>query len=100
MPRGRSVDGTAARSSQAFVLSEYKNRLRLPAYSRLDLRVNKIWGSERSRARKTLYFELLNATNHLNERFGSFDDNYGRFAYLSVDQMFPLLPTVGFVYQR
>jgi hypothetical protein len=83
-----------------YVLSDVRNGLRLSPYQRLDVRLNKTWKRETRSATKTLYLEVENLTNKTNERFGSLDATYGRYAFLTVDTMFPILPTVGFVYQR
>lgn len=82
---------------QQFFLSDRRNRVRIGPYQRLDVRVNKTW--TREKWKKTLYAEVMNVTNKTNYRFGSLD-GYQRsngFAYVSVDQMFPILPSAGFV---
>jgi hypothetical protein len=45
--------------------------------------------------------EVTNLTNKANYRFGSLDGYAASgVAYVSVDQMFPILPSVGVVFQR
>ncbi|MDQ2774330.1 MAG: TonB-dependent receptor [Acidobacteriota bacterium] len=92
-----SVSGPV--QNEAFSLSDEKNRVRIGPYQRLDLRVNKTW--DKDKWKKTLYVEVTNLTNKANYRFGSLD-GYARsgIAYVSVDQMFPILPSVGVVFQR
>jgi hypothetical protein len=85
--------------NEAFSLSNEKNKVRIGPYQRLDFRVNKTWDKEKWK--KTLYVEVTNLTNKANYRFGSLDGYAGSgIAYVSVDQMFPILPSVGVVFQR
>lgn len=81
-------------------LSEYRNQLRLGPYQRLDFRVNKKWAGEKWK--KTLYAEVMNVTNKTNRRFGSLDGFalQSHIAFVSIDTMFPILPSVGFVMER
>lgn len=93
-----SVSGPV--EDQQFFLSDRRNRVRIGPYQRLDVRVNKTWAREKWK--KTLYAEVMNVTNKANYRFGSLD-GYARsngFAYVSVDRMFPILPSVGIVFER
>lgn len=75
-------------------VSDQRNRLRTPTYSRLDLRVNRTFSIKR--ARLSLLGEVLNVLNHTNYRYA------GRSVLLpsalvrfDADTLFPLLPAVG-----
>jgi hypothetical protein len=50
----------------------------------------------------TLYGELLNLTNRTNYRFDSYDNYNNRTGQVSLtlDKMFPILPTAGIVIER
>lgn len=81
-----------------FYITDQRNTLRIGPYQRLDLRVNKTWTHERRRT--ALYIEVANLTNKANYRFGSLDA-YNRStnaAYVTVDQLFPILPSAGVMF--
>jgi hypothetical protein len=81
-------------------LSNERNTFRIGPYQRLDIRINKVWTH---RAWKTtLYGEVMNVTNRANYRFDSMDGYYpsNRLAYITIDKMFPILPSVGVVFER
>jgi outer membrane receptor for ferrienterochelin and colicin len=78
-----------------FRLSDERNLVRLPAYSRLDVRGNRTFTI--GRARLTTYVEVLNLLNHSNYRYT------GRSIFLpggqvtfNRDTLFPILPAAGF----
>ena len=77
-----------------------RNQLRIPAYSRADLRVNKSW--TRNKCKFTLYGEVVNLTNRTNYVFDSFNgyNSTTRQAFLSLDTMFPILPSAGIAFER
>jgi hypothetical protein len=82
-----------ARSNQYF-LSDQRNLLRVPFYSRLDVRANRTfaWGQRRL----TLFVEALNLYDRENLRTASPGINGRTFqAFGLFDTMFPLLPSVG-----
>ncbi len=62
----RSPD-TIAQDSDGYLLSAQRNGLRLPAYSRLDLRADRTFTYRKSRL--TLFIEVVNAMNRDNYRF-------------------------------
>ncbi len=68
-------------------LGSERNRVRLPAYSRLDLRINKAFYFKRSKL--TLSGEALNALARDNFR----QDGRGR------EKLLPLLPSVGIAFE-
>jgi hypothetical protein len=78
-----------------YFLTATRNDVRLGDYQRLDLRINKSFVFDRWKL--TLYGELINATNHHNPRFTSYngaDTRTGR-ASLSIERVFPILPSGG-----
>lgn len=80
---------------EAIRLSAVPNQLRVPAYSRLDFRVNKVYNYKRSRI--TLYGEIDNLLDHRNWRIfgiGQYDFTTGQ-AWLIRDKMLPILPFAG-----
>src|SRR5262249_29404709 len=69
---GFPIPAFLERNSHGFyILSENRNQLRLPAYQRTDVRINKTWSH--NRWKYTLFAELLNLTNHTNYFFRSSD---------------------------
>ena len=76
------------------MLSSQRNGLRLPAYSRLDLRADRTFTYRKSRL--TLFMEVVNATNHDNYRANSPGINIGtRRVFEPIERLFPLLPVAG-----
>jgi len=88
------------RASGGYLLSNVRNQLRLGPYSRTDFRVNKSW--TRSKYKFTLYGEVINLTNRTNYIFDSFNgyDSRSFQAFLTLDKMFPILPSAGIVFER
>jgi hypothetical protein len=83
-----------------YFLSPVRNQLRVPYYQRTDLRINKAWS--RDRWKVTLYGELLNLTNRTNYVFESvngFNTKTGQTS-VTLDSMFPILPSVGVLLER
>jgi outer membrane receptor for ferrienterochelin and colicin len=79
------------------LLGVERNRERLPAYSRLDLRLSKAFFLDRRKI--SLYIEVVNLLNGENVRFdriGSVQAGTRRVS-LSQDTLFPILPIAGFV---
>ena len=79
---------------ESYTLAEERNRTRLPAYGRLDLRAD--WAFTYRRSRLTLFTEVVNATGR--ENLGP-DAPTIRLPVGGVNgltqQLFPLLPSVG-----
>jgi hypothetical protein len=75
-------------------LSEERNLLRLPVYSRLDLRANRTFSLGRTRL--TAYAEVTNLTGHDNYRYTGVDVFLpsGRVDF-EREVLFPLLPAAG-----
>jgi hypothetical protein len=77
-----------------------RDQLRLPAYFRTDFRINKAWTHDKWKL--TLYGEVINLTNRANyvfESLNGFNAGTGQ-AYLTLDKMFPILPSAGLVFER
>jgi hypothetical protein len=82
-----------AGNGRVFV-GEHLNDMRVPAYARLDLRVNRVFNY--TKRRLTLFAEVMNALNRDNSRFRSpaINGNTGEvFDYLQ--DLFPRLPSAG-----
>jgi outer membrane receptor for ferrienterochelin and colicin len=74
-------------------LAEQRNRLRLPAYTRLDLRVDRTLSAGRNRL--TLFGEVVNVYNRRNVRevtplLGPRGD-----VYRLTERMLPIIPSIG-----
>jgi hypothetical protein len=84
---------TGAGTGDELTLGATRNNLRLPAYSRLDLRLNRTYHF--TRRRLTLYVEVLNVLNH--ENLGRTNGNVRRDGTVVgfVETLFPFLPSAG-----
>ena len=74
-------------------MSDERNRLRTPAYSRLDVRANKAFNFDRWKL--TLYGEVLNVLGRENFRYTTELDTVNRLVSFDKDTMFPRLPIAG-----
>ena len=72
----------------------------MPAYVRTDVRVNKSWTKDKWKL--TLFGEVINLTTRTNSLFDSFNGytTATKQAYLTLDTMFPILPSAGIVFER
>ena len=78
-----------------YQLAEERNRLRLPAYTRLDIRADRTfsWASRRV----ILFAEVANTLNRRNVRNVPYDvDRRGR-VFSPTDSLMPIVPSAGFV---
>jgi hypothetical protein len=75
------------------VLSDQRNHIRVPIYSRLDVRANKAFNFDRWKL--TLYGEVLNVLKRKNLRYTSEVDTVNGRLSINRDSMFPLLPIAG-----
>lgn len=84
----------------SYYLAASRNQLRLPAYQRTDYRINKVW--TRAKYKLTLYGEVINLTNRTNYLYDSFNGYNSKTnqAFLTLDKMFPILPSAGLVFER
>jgi hypothetical protein len=97
---GFPIPGFLERNGGLYFLSTQRNRLRLGPYQRTDFRINKSW--TKINCKITLYGEVLNLTNKANYRFDSFNRYSAKTgqAFLTLDKMFPILPSLGIVFER
>lgn len=80
--------------SGAFFVGTTRNTLRIPAYARLDLRLNRTF--VKREARLTLFAEVLNVLDRNNVRTGTPGINSRTFEATHLyDQMFPRTPSAG-----
>jgi hypothetical protein len=92
---GFPVPGFLTMQGGEYYLAAERNLVRLPAYQRLDVRMNKSKTFEH--AKMTIFVEAVNVLNHSNYRFdsyNSYDPTTGQ-AYISLSKMFPILPSAG-----
>jgi hypothetical protein len=94
------IPGYLTKIGSLYYLTTVRDELRLPSYQRADFRVNKAW--TRKRWRVALYGEVVNLTNRTNYLFDSFNGytTSTHQAYITLDKMFPILPSVGLVLER
>jgi len=91
-PEGIFFDG-----EQFQIVYSYKDRVRLPAYNRLDLSVKNEW----SKSWGTIepYFEVINVLNHKNvggrNYYIIYDDQGNATLKHSDSSQFPLVPFIG-----
>jgi CarboxypepD_reg-like domain/TonB-dependent Receptor Plug Domain len=75
------------------VLSDQRNQVRMPVYSRLDVRANKAFNFDQWKL--TLYAEVLNVLARRNIRYTTTVDTVNGRLSINRDSMFPLLPIAG-----
>jgi hypothetical protein len=75
------------------------NSVRMGTYQRLDLRAEKDWAFKRWKL--VLYGEMLNLTNHDNQRFVSLSspDPVTGWTGFSVQQGLPITPTAAIAFE-
>ena len=78
-----------------FGLTDERNTLRLPDYSRLDIRGDRVFNW--SGRRLVLFGEVANVLSHTNVRNASyFVDRAGR-VFETTETLMPIVPSAGFV---
>jgi hypothetical protein len=84
----------------AYYLTASRNQLRFDPYYRVDWRINKSWVKDKYKL--TLYGEVINLTNKTNYRFDSFNSYNSKtgLASITLDRLFPILPSAGIVFER
>ncbi|HTH24303.1 MAG TPA: hypothetical protein VL919_04295, partial [Vicinamibacterales bacterium] len=88
------IVGYVGQDAQGYVLSTQRNGVRMPEYSRLDLRADRMFTYRKSRL--TLFIEVINATNRENYRPNGYGVNLSsRRVFNPVETVFPLLPVAG-----
>jgi outer membrane cobalamin receptor len=78
-----------------FPLTATPNQTRMPAYFRLDTRVNKAY--YRKHSKLTLYAEITNLTDHSNLQYWGFVPDVVQGGYLESGRgtLLPIIPSVG-----
>jgi len=97
---GFPIPGYLRTEGGSYYLTSVRNSQRLGTHNRTDLRINKAW--TRDRWKLTLYGEVVNLTNRANyifESLNSYNSKTGQ-ASVTVDSMFPILPSAGLVFER
>lgn len=88
------IVGFFRQQGAAYFLSDQRNQLRVPSYSRLDLRLNKSFHFDRLKL--TVYGEVLNVTNRTNYRFNGINNiRPTGEVRLARDSILPILPIAG-----
>jgi hypothetical protein len=88
------IAGYVGQDANGYVLSAQRNGIRLPAYSRLDLRADRTFTYQKSRL--TVFMEVVNAMNRDNYRPNSPGINTNtRRVFDPIESLFPLLPVAG-----
>ena len=97
---GFPMPGFLEKTGTLYYLTDKRNALRLGNYQRTDFRVNKNWTHVKWKT--TLYGEVVNITNQTNYRFDSFDGYNSKTgqASITLDKLFPILPSLGVVLER
>jgi hypothetical protein len=97
---GFPIPGYFAKTGANYYLSDQRNRLRLASYGRVDVRINKSW--TRDKWKLTLYGEVVNLANRTNYFYDSLNgyNSQTRQAFLTLDTMFPILPSAGIQFAR
>jgi hypothetical protein len=96
---GFPYPGYFEKRGEDFYQAAERNRERLPAYGRVDVRLNKAFYFRRGKL--SLYLEVLNVSNRDNIRYDltSSVNAATRKVNLSRDSLMPILPTAGFVFE-
>jgi hypothetical protein len=91
------IVGYFAGEPEALTLSTQRNQVRLPLYSRLDVRVNRTFTFTRSRL--TLFVEVMNllGRDNLRQADGSIRPNLDAVGF--VDGLLPLVPSAGLLFE-
>jgi hypothetical protein len=97
---GFPIPGYLQQVGALYYLSEVRNQLRMQAYVRTDVRVNKSWTKDKWKL--TLFGEVINLSNRTNYIYDSFNGYNSKTlqAFLTLDTMFPILPSAGIVFER
>jgi outer membrane receptor for ferrienterochelin and colicin len=81
-------------STGLYFLGDERNTTRLPTYSRLDLRANRMF--QVAQGRLTLFVEVINLYNRRNLRaHSSFVDPFTLLVDGVTEKLFPIIPSVG-----
>ena len=93
---GQPVPGFFGLDAQGYFLANQRNQIRLPYYSRVDVRLSKAFLFKK--AKLTLTAEVLNLLNRNNVRFAGFQFYFfdGRVQG-QLQRVLPILPSAGIV---
>ncbi len=96
---GFPVPGFLTFQNGLYYIGAERDLVRLPDYQRLDLRMNK--SKVLRHGKMTLFVEGVNVLNHENYRFDSYNgyDGNTKQAYISLSEMFPILPSAGATFE-
>ncbi|MBA3974152.1 MAG: hypothetical protein C0504_08055 [Candidatus Solibacter sp.] len=88
-----------AGANGTYFLDSRRNQVRMSAYHRADVRINKSfqWGKWRG----TFFAEVMNLSNHGNfiyDSFGGFNSQT-RQAFPRFDKLFPIIPAAGVMFE-
>jgi hypothetical protein len=78
-----------------YTLASERNRLRLPAYSRLDVRMDHAFNW--TQRRLVLFVEVANVLNHKNLRNTPYGFNNAGRVFGAEESLMPIVPSAGFV---
>jgi hypothetical protein len=97
---GFPIPGYLRMSGANYYLTSSRNQLRLDPYQRADFRINKSWTKDKWKL--TLFGEVINLADRTNYVFESFNGytSSTHQAYITLDKMFPILPSAGIVFER
>ena len=95
--RQRSARSRSSMASRCSSSRDERNTLRLPAYSRLDVRADRAFNW--SGRRLVLFVDVANVLNHTNLRNRHyFVDRAGR-VFETTESLMPIVPSGGFVFE-
>jgi hypothetical protein len=94
---GMPIPGFFQEIGPDLFLASERNRVRVPAYSRLDVRASKAFLFDRWKL--TLTGEVLNVFNRRNVRYAGFEGFFGVNGQVfgNLDRLLPFLPSAGIV---
>ena len=97
---GFPIPGYLREVGSVYYLWVSRDQVRLSPFSRADFRVNKAW--THNKWKLTLYGEVINLTDRTNYVFESFNgfNASTRQVSITLDRMFPILPSAGLVFER
>ncbi len=93
---GQPIPGFYGHDAAGYFLTTQRNQVRVPYYSRVDVRLSKAFLFKK--AKLTVTGEVLNLLNRENVRFVGFDFfNLNGRAFGNFDRILPILPSAGVV---
>jgi len=93
---GQPVPGFFGHDSAGYFLVNQRNQVRIPFYSRVDMRLSKAFLFKK--AKLTLTGEVLNLLNHNNVRYAGFELYFSNGSIQGrLERVLPILPSAGVV---